>query len=438
MGASDRRLPQSHPDRSAQKMRFGAFRLDVRAGLLYRGMQPVPLRPKTWAVLVYLAERPGALVTRDELLDAVWPDVAVTPDTLTKSISELRQVLGDDPNVPRVIATVHRRGFRFVAAAERTPVVWQAVDIRRQPFVGRDAELQRLGAHYRAAAEGTRQVVFVTGPAGVGKTTLCQVFLERLVAEDGGAPWIGRAGCLEQHGIREPYMPVLSALDRMARRADGERLIALLRRVAPTWLAQMPWLLGDEEAALRATLQAPRSERMLRELAILLEALTSEVPLVLLLEDLHWSDPATVDLLTKLASRDERARLLVIGTFRPEEVPRRPRSPRRRQRRRPLLPTRRRRRRARRPLGDCRGTLRGAGACPAFSPSGAPRRRTAQRRAVCLRAGLRDHHARQVTGGPGGRGEAARLLAAGVRDVPQDPASVALREARALLEEWSG
>ncbi len=70
---------------------FAPFCLDLRAGRLLRGSQPVPLRPKTFAVLRHLAEHPGALVTKDELLDAVWADTAVTENTLTQSIGELRR-----------------------------------------------------------------------------------------------------------------------------------------------------------------------------------------------------------------------------------------------------------------------------------------------------------------------------------------------------------
>ncbi len=96
-----------------QSMVFSSFRLDRRTGQLTRDGTPIPLRAKTWALLLYLVERPGVLVTRDELLDALWPGVAVTPDTLTKSISELRRALGDEPATPRYIETVHRRGVRF-------------------------------------------------------------------------------------------------------------------------------------------------------------------------------------------------------------------------------------------------------------------------------------------------------------------------------------
>src|SRR5215470_5581457 len=87
---------------------FSSFRVDRRSGRLTRGGVPVPLRPKTWAVLLYLAERPGVLVTREELLDSLWPGVAVTPNTLLQSVGELRRVLGDQSTVPRFIETVHR------------------------------------------------------------------------------------------------------------------------------------------------------------------------------------------------------------------------------------------------------------------------------------------------------------------------------------------
>jgi DNA-binding winged helix-turn-helix (wHTH) protein len=225
---------------SRESIAFSAFRIDRRAGELTRAGAPIPLRPKTWAVLVYLAERPGMLVTRDELLDAVWPDVAVTPDTLTKSIGELRLALGDDAAAPRFISTVHRRGFRFTARADDAPSgespasPWREGDAGVRPFVGRAAELRRLAACHAKARAGERQIVFVTGPAGIGKTSLVEAFLD-LPAVQGAAPpvWIARAACVEQHGPCEPYMPVLEALARLARRADAGELAALLRRSAP-------------------------------------------------------------------------------------------------------------------------------------------------------------------------------------------------------------
>jgi len=306
---------------------FSGFRLDRRGGQLTRAGTPIPLRPKTWAVLVHLAERPGMLLTRQDLLDAVWPDVAVTPDTLTKSIGELRVALGDDAKTPRFIETVHRRGFRFLDQTSSAPAFddtaqrWRNGGADMPLVVGRSAELRQLAACFAKACSGERQLVFVTGPAGIGKTTLVEAFLESRSVHDVGRPvWVGRGGCVTQHGPREAYMPVLEAIDRLARRPDAAGFVDLLRRMAPTWLAQLPWLLGDDAEQLRRTLEAARSERMLREFAILTEALTAEVPLVLVLEDLHWSDASTVDLLSLLAQRHEPARLLIVATYRPAEV----------------------------------------------------------------------------------------------------------------------
>jgi hypothetical protein len=101
----------------------------------------------------------------------------------------------------------------------------------------------------------------------------------------------------------------------------GARLVGLLQQHAPTWLVQMPWLLTTaHREQLRDELQGVTRERMLREFAEVVDTLTVETPLVLILEDLHWSDYATLDLLALLARRRTPARLLVIGTYRPVEA----------------------------------------------------------------------------------------------------------------------
>ena len=95
----------------------------------------------------------------------------------------------------------------------------------------------------------------------------------------------------------------------------------MLQRYAPTWLVHLPALLGDSERErLQQQLSGVTPVRMLRELAEALEALTRTTPLVLVLEDLHWSDVSTVNLLTYLAQRRDPARLLVLGTYRPADV----------------------------------------------------------------------------------------------------------------------
>jgi predicted ATPase len=114
---------------------------------------------------------------------------------------------------------------------------------------------------------------------------------------------------------------VLEALGRFGRQPGGERLAAILNEYAPTWLAQLPTLLSPRELeAVQRRGQGATRERMLRELTEALDVMTAEHPLVLVLEDLHWGDPSTVELLAALARRREAARLLVLGTYRPVEL----------------------------------------------------------------------------------------------------------------------
>jgi tetratricopeptide (TPR) repeat protein len=184
-------------------------------------------------------------------------------------------------------------------------------------LIARSAELGQLMELVRAACEGTRQVVLVHGEPGIGKSALAEALLARAPA----GVRIARGYCLEQRGAGEPYLPVLDALGRLCRGVAGAGVVRQLEASAPTWLVQMPWLLAPEqlEAARHRSYGATR-ERMLRELGEALEALSRDTPLVLLLEDLHWSDPSTLDLIAWIGQRPEPARLLVLGTFRPGDA----------------------------------------------------------------------------------------------------------------------
>lgn len=187
------------------------------------------------------------------------------------------------------------------------------------PPVGREDELARLRAWLDEALAGSRRTVFVTGAPGLGKTALVEAFVRDARRRRHGL-WVGHGQCLERLGPGEAYMPVLEALGRMCRGDEGGALVTLLARLAPSWLAQMPALVSDAElAALERRSLGATHERMLREMVEALEALSRERPVVLVLEDLHWSDPSTIDLVAWLARRPDPARLLLVCTFRPEE-----------------------------------------------------------------------------------------------------------------------
>ncbi len=306
---------------SASPLLFGPFRLDPEDQCLRRGSQAIPLAPKAFAVLHLLASSPGRLVTKGELLGTVWADTHVSEAVLKTCVLDIRRALGDDPRAPRFVETAHRRGYRFVGQVRTSPDARGAAPATAggAALVGREAVLERLLGLYDRAREGRRQVVFLSGEVGIGKTAAAEAFLAR-VADDPEV-WTARGQCLEQYGAAEGYLPVLEALGRLCRDPGRENLVALLGSHAPTWLAQMPGLGGAarRESLRRDTLGATR-ERMLRELAEVLETLTTERTLILVLEDLQWSDPSTLDLLAVLARRREPARLVVLGTYRPVDV----------------------------------------------------------------------------------------------------------------------
>ncbi len=336
--------------RSFQQISFGSFRLDTRNELLlHASLGEIPLRPKTFAFLSYLVEHPGLLVTKEELLSKLWATCTVCDDALAHSIVEIRKALGDDARAPRFIETVHRRGYRFIGriCGHRRPNAEQKRDWKRNnrksgftnaQWVGREFELTQLQACLDEALTGRRQVVFVTGEQGIGKTTLVNGFLATLdqgcrfpspesnpkSARSGrrSGIWIGRGQCIDFHGSSEAYMPVLQALTQLYQESGrGRRFAAALRRHAPLWSMQMPTLTSAAGLkTLQRTTLGVRRERMLREIAEALEALSAEVPLILSLEDLHWSDPSTIDMISYLARREAPARLMLIGTYRSTEV----------------------------------------------------------------------------------------------------------------------
>jgi predicted ATPase len=220
----------------------------------------------------------------------------------------------------RFIADVERAAQEESEVAESRPVLVNHPDELPVPLVvGREEELARLRGHFARASEGKRQIVFVTGEAGIGKTTIVRAFLADLVSDSKVR--IGHGQCIEQYGSGEPYMPVLEALVRLCQETGGDGVREILSRVAPTWLAQMPALLTDaERERLQNVTQGMTRQRMLREMAEALEELTAEVPMVLAFEDLHWSDFSTLELIAAVARRSASARLLIIATYRPVEV----------------------------------------------------------------------------------------------------------------------
>jgi DNA-binding winged helix-turn-helix (wHTH) protein/predicted ATPase len=311
----------------AEAWRFENFELDSSAYKLYRDGILVRLERIPFELLCLLVERRGELVTREEILERVWgKGVFVdSENSINTAVRKIRRALNDVADAPRFVVTVPARGYRFVASIHETNATaatardGASAPVSAVNMVGREAELARMHEWYAEAIAGRRRVVFVTGEPGIGKSTFLGAFLDSVAAEKR-VP-IGRGQCIKQYGSGEPYMPVLDALERLALGAGGGRIIESLKKFAPTWLIQMPAILSDSEReGLQSALHGVTQLRMLREIGQALEAIAAEMPLVLLLEDLHWSDFSTLELIAAVARRNEPARLLIVGTFRPAEI----------------------------------------------------------------------------------------------------------------------
>ncbi len=309
-----------------ESLSFGPFRLDRINQHLWQDETSIPLAPKTYAILELLVSSPGQPISKQQFLDTVWPEEPVGDAVLHVRIGELRRQFGDDPRNPQYIETVHRYGYRFIAPVHvLTEPVQATVSFaepptatsRPTPLVGRERVMTQLHEHFAHACRGERQALLVTGEAGLGKTTVIEAFVQQLPHDC----WASFGQWIEHYGSGEAYLPLLEALERLRRGARGEVLLTLLRRHAPTWLAQMPSLLtAEERRELHDQLLGTTRDRMLRELAEAMEQLTTVMPLVLVLEDLHWSDPATLDFISVVARRRDPARLLLIGTYRPPDI----------------------------------------------------------------------------------------------------------------------
>ena len=173
------------PLAAKSEITFDRYWLNLVHEQLWCGDQDIPLPGKGFATLRYLVEHAGQLVSKGELFAALWPGTVVSDNALTFWITALRKALGDNAKTPRLIETVHRRGYRFIGEVQSLrskvpgPKFEPAPNIQHPTpiLVGREAELLQLHNWLAKALDGERQIVFVTGEPGIGKTSLIDAFL---------------------------------------------------------------------------------------------------------------------------------------------------------------------------------------------------------------------------------------------------------------------
>ena len=298
-------IPQIH---------FGPYSLGGVPDSLKCGPDPIKLRPMSLRVLRYLSERPGRFISKEELLKEVWTGRVISDSGLRLCVGEIRVALNDDAKKPHYLETIIGEGYRFLEGAEGRAVFRDTPG----PIVGRDSDLHRLEDCYRSALDGHTRFVLLAGEPGIGKTTLLKVFLERISAQFDANVIQGQ--CVIHHGREEAYGSLLEAIAKFCRGAEAARIIRTLEHHAPGWLLQLPELLDATrfERVKRQT-EDIMPERMTREFCQLVETLTEKKPLIIVVEDLHWADVATIDLLASLAEHVGLA-LLILGTYRPAEA----------------------------------------------------------------------------------------------------------------------
>src|SRR6185437_9540185 len=191
----------------------------------------------------------------------------------------------------------------------------------QRPTVGRQKELAELGRAFEAAAAVEGLFLCVTGEPGIGKTTLVEGFLSDLAAT--GRPCaLARGRCSERLAGTEAYLPFLEALESLLKGVGGEAAARVMKATAPNWYAQVVSLTAEDSSLTRvlAESKAGSQERLKRELGTFLRELSRLVPLLLFLDDLHWADASTVDLLAYLGGKCAGLRALFVLTYRPTDL----------------------------------------------------------------------------------------------------------------------
>lgn len=279
-----------------------------------------------------LAPRVGGSLSR-----AVLRALAKNPQARPASAGELHasliQALAEatfESPVPQLAGSADRadrgdpadRGVAAGASRLRRAMRERSSGAPAEP-IGRSEELALLGELLEATAAGSGQLVTIAGEPGAGKSTLAHAFLRRSrLSAPGARLALGRSP--EHFGSAEAYSPFLDALGNLLAGGDREFLLPRLLELAPTWAVHFPGVASEAGAAAGEALAGMRSrDRMPREFAAFVGALAtagSGRPLVLLLEDLQWADPASIDLLAYLAPRLDALQLMLVGTYRPADV----------------------------------------------------------------------------------------------------------------------
>jgi predicted ATPase len=294
------------------RFHFADCVLDADRFELARSGRPVAVQPKVLNLLLVLLRQPERTVTKQELLDALWPGTATSESSLTRAVSFARDAVGERDGGATVIRTVRGRGYRI-----GVPVRAEAPEAQAAPaangFLCREKELALARDVLHEALAGRGQMLLLVGEPGIGKTRLAAE-LERVARERGALVLWGRCHAGESERAYGPWLQILRAgiaawgADSVA--ALGEDAAAELAALLPELRRQLPELppaSGRSDAARRLLFDA---------FGRLLAGRAAAAPLVLVLDDLHGADEPSLRLLAALGQGLERLCILLVGTYR--------------------------------------------------------------------------------------------------------------------------
>jgi DNA-binding winged helix-turn-helix (wHTH) protein len=308
---------------------FDEYELDAGKLELRRNSEPVKADPAVLRLLAALVRDAGQLVTKAELIERVWDGRAVSENVISVAMARLRKVLRDPSSDREFVVNLHGRGYRFVRPVKQldrglaplldhrsAPITEAAVGARRNlAFVGRETVMQRLRSALREASTGAGNVCFLTGEPGIGKSRVAEQLAMEATALRLPVAW----GYCHEAGDTPPLWPwaqlARSLLSTVSNGNEGVRAAAQ----AP----ELEWLLpadrpshGDRSGPSDRPLA---KHRVFDAILSVFEAVARATPCVLVLEDLHRADAATLELLRYWIDPIARINVLLLATLRPAE-----------------------------------------------------------------------------------------------------------------------
>ncbi len=253
-----------------------------------------------------LRDTPAPVNEPVELQDIVSKCLAKNPRERFQSMAELRVAL------EQISGRLRERPSSTVVHA---PTVAARIT------VGREEQRGLLWRGYTRVKNGRGLILAVTGEAGIGKTSVLEDFLAELPSR-GESPVIGRGRCSQRLAGDEPYLPILEALESLLHPQAGLGFASVMKATAPTWygLVAPDSAITSSSGEPREAAPATSQERMKREFSTLCQELSRTQPLIIFIDDLHWADISTIDMLNYVAGRFSNTRVLVLGSYRPSDM----------------------------------------------------------------------------------------------------------------------